>query len=275
MAQDTTLGHGAPGIASFATQSYGGPSEPRYGEGVPTTTHENVTAGADLSLALYSVVTVIAGVLALAGVPGAAQGSATGTMTMANAVPAAGDKFTIAGQDYTFRATFSTGPTVAREVKIGADIAETRANLIAAINGTGTPGTEYSLGTKANANVHATPGSTGVTNVFARDPGDEGNSITLAKTFATGANGSVSGANLTGGSDDSDALPFGILAAPIVMTNGQTMSVPFYREGHWDMDQLVFGPGWTDEQKRRAFENSRSPNIFISKKKYNNDQIAV
>lgn len=274
MAQDTTLGFGNPGIASFASESFGGPSEPRFGEGVPTTTHETVTVGADTTLALYSVVSVIAGVLALATI-GTAQGAATATVTVATAVPAAGDKFTINGTDYVFRSTFSTGPTVANEVKIGADIATTRANLIAAINGTGTEGTEYSVGTDTNPYVSATAGSAGVTNIIARDPGDEGNAITLAKTFATGANGSVSAATLSGGSDDPDALPFGILAAPIVMTNGQSMSVPFYREGHWDMDQLVWAAGWTNAQKRRAFENSRSPNIFISKKKYNNDQIAV
>ena len=47
MAQDTTLPQGSPGIASFATQSYGGPAEPRYGEGVPTTTDQVVAANAD------------------------------------------------------------------------------------------------------------------------------------------------------------------------------------------------------------------------------------
>ncbi len=271
MAQDTTLGHGAPGIASFATQSFGGPGEPRYGEGVPTTIHETVSAGADLNLPIYSVVSVIAGVLALATIPTATQGAATGTLTIANAVPADGDTFTINGQAYTFRAT----PDDAYEVDIGADIAATRANLIAAINGDAGAGTAYGEDTEANPYVYAVAGSAGVTTLFARDPGDEGDSITLAKVFATGANGSVSGGNLTGGSDDADALPFGILADPVVMTNGQSMSVAFYREGHWDMDQLNWSAGWTDAMKVKAFEGSRSPNIFISKKKFNNDQIAV
>lgn len=271
MAQDTTLGHGAPGIASFATQSFGGPGEPRYGEGVPTTTHETVSAGADLNLPIYSVVSVIAGVLALATIPGTAQGSASGTLTIANAVPADGDTFTINGRTYTFRAT----PDDEDEIDIGADIATTRANIIAAINGDAGEGTLYGEGTTANEDVYATAGSAGVTNFIARNPGDEGNAITLAKVFATGANGTVSGATLTGGSDDADALPFGILAHPVVMTNGQSMSVAFYREGHWDMDQLNWSAGWTDEMKRTAFEGSRSPNIFISKKKFNNDQIAV
>lgn len=271
MAQDTTLPQGSPGIASFATQSYGGPAEPRFGEGVPTTTTEVVSAGADLNLSIYSVVTVIAGVLSLAPMPGSAQGSASGTLTMANAVPADGDTVTINGQAYTFRAT----PDDPYEVDIGADIAATRANLIAAINGAAGAGTAYGEDTPANPYVYATAGSTGVTNFIARDPGDEGNAITLAKNFATGANGTVSGATLTGGSDDPDALPYGILAHPVLMSNGQSMSVAFYRGGHWDMDQLVWAAGWTDAMKAKAFENSRSPNIFISKKKFNNDQIAV
>lgn len=274
MAQDTTLGHGAPGIASFATQSFGGPGEPRYGEGPATTTHETVSAGADLNLPIYSVVSVIAGVLALATIPGTAQGSASGTLTIANAVPAAADTVTVGGLAYTFRASLVDGGDP-RDVLIGGDIAATRANLIAAVNGDAGEGTTYGEGTVAHPAVYATAGSAGVTNFIARDPGDEGNAITLAKVFATGANGTVSGATLTGGSDDADALPFGILAHPVVMTNGQSMSVAFYREATWDMDQLNWAAGWTDEMKAKAFEGSRSPNIFIQKKKFNSDQIAV
>lgn len=47
-----------PGIAGFDTTSYGSPEEPRYGEGVPTTTHHLVTAAAALTLPLYSVVNI-------------------------------------------------------------------------------------------------------------------------------------------------------------------------------------------------------------------------
>ena len=270
MAQDTTLGHGKPGIASFETQSFGGPSEPRYGEGVPTTTHHVVTAAADLDLPLYSVVSVIAGVLALATI-GAAQGAATGSVTQASAAASDGDTVTINGRVYTFKTALSTGPTVPNEVLAGANISATAANLAAAINASTGVGTLYSVGTVVNADVTASPAA-GVVTLTARNPGDEGNAITLAES---GSNTTVSGATLSGGSDDADALPFGILAAPVLLANGQSMSVPLYRQGHWDVDQLNWAPGWIESQKLKAFEGSNSPTIFLSKKKYNNDQIDV
>lgn len=121
----------------------------------------------------------------------AGSASASGTLTIANAVPVAGDKFTIAGNDLTFSAD-GAGPM---EVEIGADIAATRTNLVNAINDLTT-----ALG------VHATAGGAGVTNVLANAPGSVGNAITLAKTFTTGANGTVSGATLTGGTDATETL---------------------------------------------------------------------
>jgi hypothetical protein len=213
-------------------------------------------------------VSVIAGVIALAA-SGTAQGAASGTITISTAAPSNNETVTINGRVYTFKTALTTA---ADEVLIGGSINNAAANLAAAINDTGVEGTNYGTGTAVNDHVSATVAG-GVVTVVARDPGDEGNAITLAET---GANIAVSGATLSGGSDDPDALPFGILAHPIVMTNSQSMSVAFYREGHWDMDQLNWGATFvTDEQKKRAFENSRSPNIFISKKKFNNNQIAV
>lgn len=57
-AADTKIPFPAPGIAGFATKSFSGPVEPRYGEGVHTTTHETVSVGADLELPIYSPVNV-------------------------------------------------------------------------------------------------------------------------------------------------------------------------------------------------------------------------
>lgn len=135
----------APGIAGFATESWESTAEPRYGEGVPTTTHSTVTSIAALTLALYSVVNI-----------------------------------------------------------------------------------------------------------------NEDDEITLAE-FSAG----VSNANA-------------ILAMPVVMANGDSMSVAVYREGHWDMNGLVWDDSFdTDEKKRKAFEGSISPTIFVSKKNFPNSAIDI
>lgn len=260
MAQDTTLGHGAPGIASFATQSYGGPVEPRYGEGVPTTTDQIIRVAADLVLPIYSVVSVIAGVLALA-VRGGSTGFATGTVTFSTAAPSADETVVIGGRTYTFKAAVANPD----EVLPGATISAAAANLAAAINNGSGGGAPNALVT-ASANA-------GVVTLTALVPGDEGNAITLTET---GTNIAVSGATLTGGDDDPDVRPFGITTHPISLLNGQSMSVSFYREGHWDMDALNWHASYnSDAARKHAFEGSRSPTIFISKKKFNNDQIAV
>lgn len=268
MAQDTTLGHGAPGIASFATQSYGGPVEPRYGEGVPTTTDLIVKAGADLLLPIYSVVSVIGGILALA-VRGGSTGFATGTVTFSTAVPAADDNVSVGGVTYTFKAAPTPPATLdPGQVAIGGTLAATATNLAAAVNGTD--------GVNAPNPLVTASANSAVVTFTAIEPGDEGNAITLAKTAATGANVTVSGATLSGGDDDPDVRPYGITTHPVSLLNGQSMSVSFYREGHWDMDALNWHASYaTDHSKKTAFEGSLSPNIFISKKKFNNNQIAV
>jgi hypothetical protein len=270
MAQDTVLAQGAPGIASFATQTFAGADEPRYGEGVPTTTDQFVTTPSDLNLPIYSVVSVSGGVLALAQ-SGAAAGVATGALTFTG-VGADGETIVIGGRTFTLRPVADG----ANEVKIGASAAATAANLATAING-GVPategaGAEVGPGTEEHDDVRAEVSGAVVT-LFARDPGDEGNSIATTETSAAASFGA---ATLTGGSDDPDALPYGILAHPVVMTAGQEMSVSFYREGHWDMRVLNWHPSFeSDSQKKHAFENSRSPNVFISRKKFHSSDVIV
>ena len=116
--------------------------------------------------------------------------SATGTLTIANAVPVAGDKFTVAGHDLAFVAADPTG----LEVLIGGTISATATNLANRIN-------EFTnlLGVTADPAV-------GVVTLTANDPGTGGNSITLAKTFTTAANGTVSGATMAGGTDVTENL---------------------------------------------------------------------
>lgn len=129
---DKTLDHGNPGIADFETQTYGGPLEPRFGEGVATTTHMSIT-----------------------------------------------------------------GPTGGAELGLYSVIAE-----------------DGSLA------VHAA----GVSNAY------------------------------------------GILAAPVTIAQGQTMSVPVYREGTWEIDALAWDASFdTDAKKIAAFEGGASPTIFVQR----------
>jgi hypothetical protein len=139
MAVDNTIPQGEPGIASFSSETWGNSKDPRYGEGVLTTTHMSITAsGADIELGLYTVI--------------------------------------------------AEDGTIAVE------------------------------------------------------------------------------------SSGSDA--YAILAAPIVIADGATMSVPVYREGHFEQTALVWDASFdTDAKKQSAFEGSKSPTIFVSKGKHSDGAI--
>jgi len=272
MAIDTTIGNGAPGIASMSTESFASAAEPRYGEGVPTTTSVAVTAGADLNLALYSVVALsAAGIISMAKA-NAAAGYAALALTFSGTGTAA-DTIAIDGKVYTLKASL-TDPAVANEVLIGATAAETAANLNAAINGAAGAGVTYGEGTVAQTRVSSSVSGAVVT-VVANDPGDEGNTIAVAEA-GTGTAWAGGGTVLAGGDDDMELKPYGILAAPLVLANGASTTVPIYREGHWDLNGLVWDATFIDDQmKRHAFEGSVSPNIFISKKKFVNTDINI
>lgn len=77
-----------------------------------------------------------------------------GVLTSTSA-PADTNTVTIGTQEYTFK-TSLTASTTANEVLIGVSEATSLANLVAAINGTGTPGTQYGSETVARTDVVAT-----------------------------------------------------------------------------------------------------------------------
>lgn len=76
----------------------------------------------------------------------------TGTLTSTGVAPADGDIVTIGSTVYRFKTTSAQ----AYDVAIGASAAAALDNLKAAINATGTPGTEYFAGTHAHPEVTAT-----------------------------------------------------------------------------------------------------------------------
>jgi hypothetical protein len=74
MPVDTMIPHGQPGVAAFDSQTFGGPLEPRFGEGVPTTTELTITAGGSgLTLPLYSVIAATGALAQFAGDPAASN----------------------------------------------------------------------------------------------------------------------------------------------------------------------------------------------------------
>ena len=123
---------------------------------------------------------------------------ATQTLTSDATNVSDGDTVTIGGYVYTFK-TNLTASTAAFEVKIGADAATSLDYLKEAINGTGTPGTNYGSKTYAHPDVVATTNTNTTQVVEAINAGTEANAIATtetsshlswgAATLAGGANG--------------------------------------------------------------------------------------
>ena len=107
-----------------------------------------------------------------------------GTLTM-DTNPTADDTMTIGTTVYTYKSTF-TG--AANEILIGGGLAATQANTVKAINGTGTPGTEYGMGTVAHPDVTMADFATNAAVITAIVPGTAGDSIATTETFTAGTN---------------------------------------------------------------------------------------
>ncbi len=119
---------------------------------------------------------------------------ASGTITTDNTELADGDTVTINGQAYRFKDTMAQAYDVKRH---GTTADTTLANLIKAINATGTPGTEYFTGTLVHPTVQADSAvAAHAVTLRARTSGTGGNALTLAKSAA---HLSISGAVLAGG----------------------------------------------------------------------------
>lgn len=124
---------------------------------------------------------------------------AKGTITFSSNAEA-DDTVSINGRTYTFKSAVST---TADQVKIGAAAADTAANLVHAINGTGTSGSTgvYGSGTVKNAYVSAASAA-GVVTVEAIEAGSIGNSILLGASAATAG-------TMSGGADGSEKCAIG------------------------------------------------------------------
>lgn len=97
-----------------------------------------------------------------------AGGAGTQTLTSTGVAPADGDTVTVGNRTYTFKTALTAG--TANQVLIGASAAIALDNLKAAVNGTGTAGTDYTAVTPVHSQVTATT-NTDTTQVFeSRDP---------------------------------------------------------------------------------------------------------
>jgi len=113
--------------------------------------------------------------------------SALGILEVSGSI-ANGNTIRLGGTTYTFVNALSSGPAVPDQVLIGGNNYAALANLISALNGTGTIGTDYSTGTVANtavsggyvAGAEAAPGLT----LNAIPPGAPGNTTPFSVSGA-------------------------------------------------------------------------------------------
>lgn len=141
---------------------------------------------------------------------------ATNTLTSDATAVAEGATVTIGTRVYTAKTAFTPGAAVANEVLIGstADGSAFLANLKKAINGTGTPGVEYSAGTTPNTDVVADTLTATTLKVWARTLGTTPNAFA---TTETSTHLSWADTTLGGGTGASDP---GVTAAGATFTIG-------------------------------------------------------
>ncbi len=140
-------------------------------------------------LATGATVSMAAALASPAEVAAAITGTFSGTGTD-------NDTITVAGQVYRLKDTLAAE----NDVKIGATAADTRNNLVAAINGAAGGGTTYHADTEANARVSAAASSTADIVLTALIAGVVGNSIAISES-GTGFSFAGGATALTGGVD--------------------------------------------------------------------------
>lgn len=118
---------------------------------------------------------------------------ATGTLTLTGNAQA-DEEVVVGDQTYVWK----DAPGAANEVDIGGSASASLDNLIAAINGTGTPGSTYGVGTQTVTGASAAAGAGDTMVVTADTAGVAGNSIVTTETMA---NGSWGAGTLTGGAE--------------------------------------------------------------------------
>lgn len=114
----------------------------------------------------------------------------------------------------TYSFVSSLNPAFANEVLVGASATDTVSNLLAAINGTGTPGTQYSWGMIASEVVSASADN-GVVTLTSKIKGEDGNTISLSISSSTSLFSVKS--QMTGGTPDREIKLINAAAAMTAM----------------------------------------------------------
>lgn len=107
--------------------------------------------------------------------------SAAATASLNITTAANNDTVTLGSDVYTFKTALTPLPF---EVLIGSTADDSATNFAAAVNLSGSPGTQYGDGTSANAAASATTSPGGIVNLTARVIGSAGDSITFSETGA-------------------------------------------------------------------------------------------
>jgi len=121
--------------------------------------------------------------------------AATNDLVLTGILNLDGETVTVAGKVYTFQTVLTD---VDGNVYEGTTLAEAVNNLAAAINLTGTPGTDYALSMTANSAVTAVSDGVDTVTVTAANVGVYGNDIVASETLTDGA-WTDAGGFLTGG----------------------------------------------------------------------------
>lgn len=166
--------------------------------------------------------------------PGAVVASsgtkATGLLTSDAVNVSADETVTIGAITYTFKASVTT---TANQVKVGADAAESLANLKAAVNRTGAAGTDYGSDTVVNPSVAATT-LTATTLAFeARSIGSAGNALA---TTETSAHLMFADTTLTGGAGGQGDYGTGIYGADLYGVGKAPLAATLTDADTWQLD---------------------------------------
>ena len=95
-------------------------------------------------------------------------------------IPLNNETFTIGTRQYTLETTLTDSPDF---IAIGGSEAQAKLNIVAALNDTGTPGTDYGTGTTVNADVSAAAFVVDDMVITALVAGSAGNAIALAEAI--------------------------------------------------------------------------------------------